>query len=54
MSIADKYGDVFRQEAEERLAEMEEVILIIEGNPDDIDATVHSQNFTRFWGWAGG
>ncbi len=38
MSIADKYGDVFRQEAEERLAEMEEVILIIESNPDDIDA----------------
>ncbi len=38
MSIADKYGDVFRQEADERLAEMEEVILIIENSPDDIDA----------------
>ncbi|MBF0562171.1 MAG: chemotaxis protein CheA [Alphaproteobacteria bacterium] len=38
MSIADKYGDVFRQEAEERLAEMEEVILLIESNPDDTDA----------------
>ena len=38
MSYKDKYGDVFRQEADERLAEMEEVILLIESNPDDIDA----------------
>lgn len=32
------YVDTFRQEAEERLAEMEEVILLIENNPQDLDA----------------
>ncbi|CAK0773736.1 two-component system, chemotaxis family, sensor kinase CheA [Azospirillaceae bacterium] len=38
MSFKDKYGETFRQEADERLAEMEEVILLIENNPNDIDA----------------